>query len=273
MKATRNTQIVLRLVATALLLWAAPVQAAKLVHYTFDEAASGTTTAVNFGTLGSSANGSFSGSATRTSNTAGGLGALNLNPNGGNNDLVGPLVDLNSLDQLSAMTVTTWVNVQGNLSLPYYALASDMSAGNQGWELYYTPVGGDATVMKLGWQVNATFVDATANVTANNSWLFIAATWDGSTTKFYSGPLNGSVSQVGSSLALSATMGDNANDMRVGANPNATNDRTPNAFMDDFRVYNAALTLTELQGALDSVPEPSTVALLGVGALLLWRRR
>ena len=282
MKTTRSTKIVPALVLTTLVLCtAASSQAAMLVRYGFDEASSGTTTALNAGTLDGPADGAFNGNATRTSNTAGGLGALNLNPNGGNDDFVGPSADVDGLDQLSAMTITTWINVQGNRSLPFYVLGSDVrNDGFAGWELYYTPVGGDASVMKLGFQVGGTptpgnfaFVDATANVSANNTWVFAGVTWDGSNVKFYSGPLNGSVSQVGSTLALSQAMGTNAVAMRVGANPLSANDRTPNAFMDDFRVYNTALTITELQGALDSVPEATSIVLLGASGLLLLVRR
>jgi Concanavalin A-like lectin/glucanases superfamily/PEP-CTERM motif len=274
------------LVAGLILAMAAQAQATLLVRYTFDEAISGTTTALNNGgSAGSAANGVFSGNATRTSSTPVGpsTASLNLNPNGGNDDTVGPSGDVNALDALSAMTVSTWINVQGDRSLPFYALASDLhivpSVAIQGWEFYYTPVG-NANVMQLGLQVDATGKDATASVTApNNSWVFIAAAWDQASgqVKFYSGTPTTPVAQVGTTLTgLTTTMTDNTGLLRVGANETPTgNDRTPNAFMDDFRVYNTALSLGELQGVWFEmvVPEPSTILLLAVGGTLVWRRR
>lgn len=266
------------------LLFSTPAHAALLVRYTFDEATNGATNALNTGgSLGSAADGVFSGNATRTTSTPGGStpAALDLNPNGGNDDTAATAGDVNGLDTLTAITVTTWFNVQSNRGLSYYVIGNDIgTTGNYGWQFFYVPVSGDASVMTLGLaiaDVGHTEKNATANVSAPvNNWVFLATTWTGSAVQFYAGTPTSATSQVGTSVALSQIMGNNTLPMRVGANATGGADRIPDAFMDDFRVYNTALTLADLQTIQnENLPEPSSaLLLLGLGgALTLVRAR
>jgi hypothetical protein len=87
--------------------------ATMLLRYDFDEASSGTTNALDVSGYGTAAPGMFIGSATRTSNTPGGasLGALDLMTGDVNDDYVSG-GDADKLDQLSAMTLTAWVNLR-----------------------------------------------------------------------------------------------------------------------------------------------------------------
>jgi hypothetical protein len=88
------------------------VSADLLLRYSFDEASSGTTPALDSGAA-PAANGVFTNSATRTANTPGSfsVGALNLTGGGAVNNWVAA-TDPDKLDGLSVMTITAWVNFQ-----------------------------------------------------------------------------------------------------------------------------------------------------------------
>jgi len=90
----------------------------------------------------------------------------------------------------------------------------------------------------VGLEVDAAATTASANVDANNTWLFVAVTWENSNSelKFYSGTSTSAVTQVGTTQTLTTAMTDNNVALRLSgyaANP----DTAPNALIDDFRVY------------------------------------
>lgn len=95
-----------------------------------------------------------------------------------------------------------------------------------------------------------------------NQWDHIALTYDGTTTRWY---FNGS--EVGSNAANP----DNSfQQIRLGINRNI--DNAFNGDLDDVRIYDNALTAQDV-AALAVIPEPSSLALLGLGTLLIARRR
>lgn len=101
-----------------------------------------------------------------------------------------------------------------------------------------------------------------ANVVPVDQWDHIALTYDGTTTRWY---YNGG--EVGSNVGNP----DNSfQQIRLGINRNIDN-----AFegdLDDVRIYSSALDANAI-AALAVIPEPSSLALLGLGGLLMARRR
>src|SRR5262249_42189094 len=117
---------------------ATQANAMLLLEYNFDEASSGNGVATNKGSLGTIANGIFSGAATRTNNTPAGypLGVLALNPQGLKNDYVGPTNHISALAGLSDITVSTWINVS-SLAPSYSMIAQDQNWNTGGgWGFY-----------------------------------------------------------------------------------------------------------------------------------------
>jgi hypothetical protein len=172
-----------------------------------------------------------------------------------------------------------WVNIQSQTDGGgFRVLGSNMfSSGGigHGWFLYFLP---EAThVQRLGFEVDQVAPTATATINAFNTWLFIAATWDQSSTgselKFYAGSPTSSVAQVGSTLALTTSMTDLASALlRVGgysSNPGTS----PDALVDDFRVYGSEIKDATALNAImnENLPEPSSLGLLAIGALVLGR--
>lgn len=118
-----------------------------------------------------------------------------------------------------------------------------------------------------------------------NTWVFFAVVWDGSTVKYYQGLTSQVAAQLGSTGAFSPTMTDPDPGLQIGnispANA-STNARIFDGLLDNIRVYDTALSLSQVQaiqaGDIANVPEPGALALLSGGLLplglrLLRRRR
>lgn len=253
---------------------AAPI---PLLHYTFDEASG---PALDSGS-GDAANGTFSGSATRTTDTPGALPGRALSIAGGTTDYV-TSGDANKLDQLQQFTLTTWINLRGGPA-QFDRLLSDHDATG-GWDLFIeNPSGGgglSAGSFALSLTVDTGTGANSANLSADNEWLFIAVTYDGTLTennvRFYAGDVSTGVATAGDPKTMNkGTTDANNADFRIGATARTASDRTPVADFDDVRVYGDVLTPAELESIrLANVPEPTSalMALSGAGLAMLARR-
>lgn len=263
--------------------------ATLLLQYTFDEASGD---ALDTGAA-PAADGAFMNNATRTANTPGNVsaGALDMFtvPSAGAGNYV-TAGDVDKLDGLSAFTLTTWLNLQtndgGNDRLlakqnggPLYEGFSwnlnDPNAGTRG-------AGNFRMYLFVGADKGFVYEPSDADTGADNQWRFLAVTYDGTLTtdnlKYYVGGVSTPVTQLGSTLTIDggATLASDAGLFSLGNTSAApTANTAPPGFMDDARVYDEVLDLTGLdQVRLENIPEPATMALLGLaGAMLLRRRR
>lgn len=264
------------MVAGSLGLLASPdsADAAMLVRYTFDEASSGTTTALNSGTLGAAANGTFNNSATRTASTPGSasLGALDVSASG--NNYIAASGDIAALDTPSALTLTIWVNMRSAPTTDD-TLIADRDGTGAGWFLGVRNISGND--FRLRFSTDVTAPVSTVTTSANLTWRFVAVVFDSTANlaSFYTGSENAAVTQLGSTIPITANPADNATALQVGAHP-AVATLTPPAWLDDARVYDTVLTSAQLDAIrLENIPEPASLALLGLGggsALFLARR-
>ncbi len=219
-----------------------------LLHYTFDEASSGTTAVLDHGS-GTPFDGTFVGNATRTNNTPAGFsqGALNVSmpvgtsPNN-NNYVSGG--DISKLNGLTNLTITTWINLRTSPLVLDRILSCGSSLAN-GLDLY---TGNSATALKLTQRIGATSTAFTNAINASLKWVFIAVTWDGLTCNLYQGgeEFEDDVVQLASVAQASMTI-SSASDFRVSSTARApTTDRTPPAWIDDVRIYGTALSTSDL---------------------------
>ncbi len=223
--------------------WSAP--ASLLVRYTFDEASG---PALDTGSA-PAADGTFSGSAVRTDNTPNGTGsALNVNFSGATTFLSCGNPD--KLNGLTNFTLTAWVNLQGTPASNDRLIDKLAATGGFGWKI----ANASATSMQMALHVNSTSgqASAPANVNANNQWVFVAVSYDGTlaggNVVFYTGTAVAPVTQLGNPVSFAKGMVvDTANELRVGSTPASTSDRTPPAWFDDVRVYSQVLTPAELE--------------------------
>jgi hypothetical protein len=258
-----------------------------LLRYNFDEASSGATPALDSGT-GNPVNGTFENGATRTANTPGGfsLGALHM-PAGG--DRVGGGHDV-KFDGLSQFTLSTWINLQeppvnhrliskqSGGTFPGFSWhiinpsSGTISAGNFGLHLF---VGGSTAF------AHDNVAGVGGNLDADNKWLFVAVTYDGTATannvNYYFGDPTSGVALSHTTTVNAGTVIDHTGRLMIGGTDAAPTALTvnPRGFMDDARVYSGILSLSDLDAVrLTNVPEPSSAALLlGGFAMLLGIRR
>ena len=257
--------------------------AAPLLRYSFDEASSGTTPALDSGT-DLAAPGTFAGDAGRTGNTPGGasLGAFTA-PTTGDGHVDGG--DADKLDGLGPMTLTAWINLQAAPANGNRIMSKQVASGNfDGFSFAFSnPSSGTISAtnfrlnLGLGGAGGFGFFVTGSNLSASNEWVFVAATYDGSGgVSFYSGDVDSAAASAGSTLlagvATPGTLVANDRAFKVAAQSEGT--VAPPVWIDDVRVYNEVLNASALDGVrLDNVPEPGAMAVLGLGLVGLAARR
>lgn len=256
-----------------------PAEAALLLRYSFDEASTGTTAALDSGT-GTAANGSFVNSATRTGATfPGSVGALNTDFA----DAAGTWLsggDANKLDSLDAMTITAWVNFReapATNDRLISKLLANSSTTFTGFDLRMNGSGQMGFAQSNNSGLTTAF--SSSAISTAQGWQFIAVTYDGTgSVRFYTGTETAAATQLGTTVAQAfVDVGDSTADFRVGGTAATSSDRSPRAWFDDVRVYDTALDSAGV-GAIEAVrqanvPEPAGVALLAAAAGLLASRR
>lgn len=241
-----------------------------LLWYKMDD---GSGTTVTDSGSGTALNGTLTGTATWSSNTPSGTGSgVSLTSDGTDaNAITTGSVANTKIDKLTQFTLTLWVNLQAapavadrfvsilelntakGFDLEIQAPSSGtLSAGNFRPTLLVDGFGG---------------VTASANTGADNQWLFLAVTYDGSLTsgnvKFYTGNQAAVVAQLGATQTLNSGQVDSSTGLfQVGNTSASSSDRTASSLFDDVRIYGSVLTSSDLESIrMESVPEPSVLSL------------
>lgn len=255
-----------------------------LVHYDLNEG-SGTTAADS--ASGTASNGTLGGNASWSTNTPGGSGtSLGLTKNATDANFVS--AGSSEVNALASFTITLWFNAQGAITAGDRLLSTLSSGTFKGFDfnvqaLTSTATDISASGFRLGLLVDGTsggsalFSSAGTSVNANNQWVFLAATYDGTKTSnnvtFYTGTPGSAVTQLGVVGTLNMGAVDSTTgSLQIGNTTATTGDRTPTGLFDDVRVYSGVASSVFLNDVrldnLSSVPEPSTCAAVA-GALAL----
>ncbi len=232
-----------------------PAPAGPILRYGFDESDSGTTPALNSGTA-PEANATLESGATRTLNTPGNAsrGALDLTVQDFNPNYATP-GDIDEIDAMDALTVTLWVNLQSAAANGDVLLSDlDTQGGNGGWILDFTSSSGQILpVFSLVENESNTSSHAAGRIftgfDADNKWAFLAVTYtEGQVLSTFLGDETSGVSQAGNSSNVDIPLLPNNGPLSIGRSarfPNAN--LTPPAWLDDIRVYDHALSESELE--------------------------
>ena len=290
-----GTPLAFAIVVAALALATAPTSAALIAHYSFESgtgSGNGLTVGDDSGNDydGTTAQGE-TGSPAFVSSTApvpgGSSKALRFNL-----DNSGTIVDDNSYVDLpeaglfinGSYTIATWLNVQersgagnnGAAKLVGNWSNSSPWAHNYLLRLFYT---GHTNSDKVGFIVRDSDGDTTItiedpDVPDLDTWYHYAVTFELDGTSATATMYRDGV------FVLDATATDfsgfSASDLNAELGESSpgtgTGDGGFNGLLDDVRVYNEALTQAEIQG-LAIIPEPATLALLGLGGAVMLGRR
>ncbi len=263
-----------------------------LLRYGFDEATSGAGTAQDSG-QSLAAPGTFTGTATRTANTPGGVsaGALDLSAAGGNSYVNAG--DVSKLDNLSSLTLTAWINLRAVPQAGDVLMSDDFAlgapAGLAGWELRIAqpfdnsqPISASNFALSFGVSESAgsflnTQAQASSSFSANGQWVFVAVTFtSGGLLTYYTGSPGSAITQLGVQALFNNKLGTDSAPFEIGATGSQPSvNLTPPAWLDDVNVYGSALSAAQvdairtedlgtgvLANDLDPSGDPLTAALV-----------
>lgn len=206
-------------------------------HWTFDGNIDTTIT----DSSGQGNNGSISGSATATMQAIGKIGQA-LEFDGSDDEIV--IGDV--LDQTGSFSISTWVyphDVAGTVATDDDIRIIVKDDETSGWFLSI----GDANTtgrVRFGIRQTSPITTDTGNALAENAWQHVVAVWNTATdvrTVYIDGEVAAqSTGVTGDSIGTSARL-------TIGGNASGINNRNFNGRMDDMRLYNRALSATEVQ--------------------------
>ena len=243
----------------SLLMIVQPAQATLLLKYNFDEASGN---ALDISGTGTAADATFFNLATRTTNTPSGTGkALDVTPGGAFTNYAYAFTGTNKLNvALANLTLTTWINLQGNITNGDRIMGNINGTPTSGFEFAFnSTVAPTAAILTFRKNGTAGGFPATATVNLTNKWVFLSVVYNGANVTYYTGTVASAVAQLGTSVAVTGSINASTNNFQIGATPASTADRTPPAWFDDVRVYDTALTSGQLETIRQTVL-PSGVA-------------
>lgn len=171
-------------------------------------------------------------------------------------------VDANAALEPTNISVAFWVKTQASGGIKLLVDSSHGGTnGNFGWAIQMTSGGQVGIAYGNGGGFPA--LDSTTNL-ADDQFHHFAATLDGTNMRTYvDGVLETTASYSGTPMGT-------GEQIRIGRHHSLG--RQFSGLMDDIRVYNHALTSSEVQ-ALAAVPEPTSCLVLAFGAVTLAMRR
>ena len=200
---------------------------------------------------------------------AGRVGTYSLDLNGTSQYAEVP--DGASLDITNQITLAAWIKPETFSADPQglinKAINGTGAAGTDGFELTLSSTG-STWPQKVFFRINQATSGDTYRVNSTTSypidgstWMHVAATFDGTDLKLYiNGQLEGTVPAAGQTIAA------NSLPLTLGAQDGATPGRFYMGWMDDARVYNRALSASEVQQLAGAVTTYAlTVTKTGTG--------
>ncbi|MBK7319521.1 LamG-like jellyroll fold domain-containing protein [Candidatus Villigracilis affinis] len=163
--------------------------------------------------------------------------------------------DNNSLDIASnRITLSAWIKPEKVATQNIIKKTTGTTTAN-GYELSLSAAG--KVFMRLNGNVNYRIDSLASYPSDGNTWMHVAATYDGTTLRMY---INGVLDNT---KAATLTIAPNATNLGVGAEPTFIN--LYQGLLDDVRVYNRELSLAEIQVLFgNSQPTTSGIAAVNV---------
>ncbi len=173
------------------------------------------------------------------------------------------VADDDTLDLTTSGTISAWMKLgAGTPGLTYNSIVGK-AVGSSGGQVSYEMVVSDRYSTTTGY-VNNGSVNTSAQSNTNlfdDTWHHAAFTWDGSDGNLY---IDGNVANDHNGLGTGGFV--NAFTLYIGRfNHTGQGVSYTQGLLDDIAIYDRALTGAEVGQIAAPVPEPATVALLGIG--------
>ena len=241
-----------------------------VLYYRLDESSG--TTANDSATSDGAQNGTYTGA--YSLNQTGAMGgtdpsdtAVRFNPNP--TDLKGYVDSTFVLTPTSAFTVEFWLKLPTlNDGHTEEDVLSQRNGGGLGRSIVYWDDVNQRMTSNLGGSSATDFWASSSGVSAGD-YFYVAFVYDGAgnVTWYKNGVANGTISGVTPEAANGTVIiGD---DKFLDGNPVSA----LNGTLDEFAIYDTALSSTQIADHFEAAPEPSSLTLAMVGVSLLWRRR
>jgi hypothetical protein len=161
-----------------------------------------------------------------------------------------------SLEPTSALSVAAWVSMGPISGIVLIVDSSHGFVDSAGWSLQTSAVG----QISFAYGNNIFFPELLSNSEIDDSaFHHVAGVFDGTTMSIYvDGLLENQIAYVG-------TPQPSGRELRIGASwGGGVTNREVNGLIDDVRVYNHALSATEIRSLVSAVPEPSSLGMLTI---------
>jgi len=222
-----------------------------LLRYSFDEA---TGAAVDTSGRANQSNGTLAGTGTRTTTTPGGYPGAAFDAGSGGGGYI-DAGDVDKLDGLQKFTITAWIRLYGTPANGQVLLGKRDTGNTTGFAvLFGLPSGGagvlDATNFSIKLRVaTSTASSVSADLNAANAWIFVAASYDGtsasSNLKFYNGGPATAVSAATTRNYSAGIAPANSEPFRICAS--SAGAATVSVMVDDVRIYTNTLSQAQLE--------------------------
>jgi hypothetical protein len=215
-----------------------------------------------------------SGAAAWSANTPSGTGSSLDLSTGAAGYASGSAAEVNGL---SSFTISAWINLQADPAANDRIASSLASSLGLDFRIS-NPSSGTLSASNFGLtlQVNgasnsSSLMGSNRSVNASNQWVFVVATYDSvaQSARFFDGgsSTNAFASALGAgTVPINGGVVGTSSQLQIGATPATSADRTPSTLIDDVRIFNGALTLSEIElvrlDGISPIPEPAHIASL-----------
>jgi len=213
--------------------------------YKFDEASSGTCTTTVLDSSGNKNTGTCTGSPTWIAGHLGN-GAMNFANTTGNNGIYIAL-PFGTAFTPGAMTVTAWVfaaSWAGQVNNPRFVANDHTDTDTKGFQLMANN-GAASGFFDVG--TTGGLATSTWNTTAfpTSTWIFYVGVFSGTAANSYAF-WNGALRDTGATGSVTGTIVAGTNNINIGRDSAYASPDNFNGSMDDVRIYNRALTMSEI---------------------------
>jgi len=177
--------------------------------------------------------------------------------------------DVSAYENLEQITISAWINLTQNVSDRHFVFGKEFVFKI---DMEYQKV---RFLLGSDWDNWSGDRQTSQTTLSLNQWYHVAATYDGQYKRIY---INGENTDT-MYAPISGDIGSSSHDVTIGSHYSSTDGYVKffKGYIDDVAIFNEALSQEDIVNAMTngaaSIPEPCTLLLLGLGGLMLRKRK